>query len=156
MGQRHGLPRLRLELEEEGGRGAAFWRSECTEAQRLRQRRLPMNKIALALASAFCAGCIGTADSISVIRGQLVRSDGTEVSGCTALVYSSGSREPLSKVEKAVEPRFFVSLVNAPKGGTAVLEFKCPGHPGVMRSREIELSGASDPAGIDIGRVVVK
>ena len=102
-----------------------------------------------------CCGCVGTADSISVIRGHLVYSDGTELAGCTATPYLVGAERPFSKYERTVDSHFFVSLVNAPKSGGGFIEFRCPGAPGVVRSDAFSLKDASEPNGIDIGRVVI-
>lgn len=102
-----------------------------------------------------CYGCVGTADSISVIRGHLVHSDGTELAGCTATPYLVGAERPFSKYDRTVDSRFFVSLVNAPKSGGAFIEFRCPGVPGVVKSDAFSLKEASEPNGIDIGRVVI-
>lgn len=114
-----------------------------------------MIKSIAVLLGALCCGCVGTADSVSVIRGQLVLNDGTELAGCTAVPFLSGAQEPLSKYERTVDSRFFVSLVNAPSAGTAFIEFRCPGTSGVVRSGAISLKEASGPNGVDIGRVVV-
>jgi hypothetical protein len=100
---------------------------------------------------ALCGGCIGTADSISVIRGQVVLQDGSELTGCTAVPYVNGA----TKDERPVDSRFFVALINAPSSGTAFLDFKCPGVPRVVRSAPVSLYEASQPNGVDIGRIVV-
>ena len=116
---------------------------------------MPLKAAIALLLSVVCGGCVGTADSIAVIRGQLVLKNGAEVAGCSAVPYLSGSREPFSKYERTVDSRFFVSLVNAPASGTAFVEFKCPGAPGVVRTGAISLKEASEPNGIDVGRIVV-
>lgn len=106
-------------------------------------------------ANLICGGCIGTMDSVSVVRGQLVRADGGDLNGCVAVLYRSGTTERLTKYERAVDSRFFVSVVNAPTSGDAFIEFSCPGVTGAIRSADFSLAAASEPKGIDVGRVVV-
>ena len=101
-----------------------------------------------------CGGCIGTMDSVSVVRGQLVRDDGADLNGCLATPYRSGTKELLSKYERTVDARFFVSLVNAPTSGKAFIEFRCPGVANPIRSPDFSLAAASEPDGVDVGRVV--
>jgi hypothetical protein len=113
------------------------------------------NSGASILLGALCFGCVATADSISVIRGHLVQSDGVDLNGCTALPYLSEVQEPYSKYERVVDSRFFVSLVNAPRAGTAYLEFRCPGVPGAVKTDAFSLKQASEQNGVDIGRVVI-
>lgn len=102
------------------------------------------------------AGCVGTRDSLSVIRGKVVNSKGMPISGCKAVPVRSGSNEPLSSFEKAIDSEFMISIVNAPSSGMAVLIFNCPGISGVTLSREIDLALAKRDGGLQIGSVVVQ
>jgi hypothetical protein len=104
-------------------------------------------------AALICSGCVGTIDAVSVVRGHLVRSDGSDLTGCVASLYRSNTRERLTKYDRPVDARFFVSIVNAPSSGNAFIEFTCPGLAGVIRSVDFSLSAAGESNGIDIGRV---
>ena len=114
-----------------------------------------MNRITAGLTACLCCvGCVGTLDSVSTARGQLVRLDGAELNGCVAIPYRSDTKARLSNYERKVDSRFLVSMVNAPSGGRAFIEFTCPDQAETIRSIDFSLAEASNPNGIDIGRVV--
>lgn len=108
-----------------------------------------------ALAILASLGCVGTADRLVTIRGNIVSEAGTPISGCELTVAERSKSPDRFVARRSVDASFAVDVFTwAPTTAELEVGVECPNMRRYV-SQPYSVSGAG-LNGIDVGRVVLR